>query len=502
MDLRKAPRGGGNAPVREASARPAGEPITDDVSRSRWTRADLLAAAGITLMGGVLRLWRLGAPENQAFDEGFYAKDACNYATTLVNECGLRQIFEVHPPMGKWPIALGIKLFGFNPFGTRIFSALAGTALILVTYLIARRLLDSTMGAAVAASFVALDLLLFVHSRLAMLDIFHALFITTGFLTVMVASEATRRSHPSIRWRLLAGTFFGAAIATKWIAAVALLAGAVLVIAAETRDRRGAGEIRPLRVTLRRSGWSLLLCFVVVPVAVYLFSYIGRVHGTFIAWPWQEGSWFRALWDQHAFMLDYFATPRERHFYWSSPWAWLGTRTPFPYYFESEPTRFGGVLAAGSPLMWWPAIAAIVYGAVRWARARTSSVDVALPMVGLIATYGTWLVLALIGYDHFFIYYFVPAIPFLGILVGCALVRLVRPTRAGYLSLALIASWLAFLLFMYPMLAAVRVEAGAWAAPPAPLPGLPRASGGVRPIPPLPASQRRVPGRRVAIPQG
>jgi dolichyl-phosphate-mannose-protein mannosyltransferase len=430
-----------------------------------WTPRDTWALLAITLAGGALRLWRLGTPDNQVFDENFYAKDACNYATTLVNECGLRATFEVHPPMGKWPMALGIELFGFNSFGVRIFPALAGMALIVVTYLMARRLLDSTLGATVAASFVALDLLLFVHSRLAMLDIFLALFVTTAFLFVTWDTTARTRTFAgvSMRWRLLAGAFFGAAIATKWVAAFALFAGILLVIVAEARAHRETGATHPYRATLLGSGWGLMLSFVLVPVAVYLASYVGRVQGELVALPWQEGTWLRALWDQHVFMLDYFETPRERHFYWSSPLAWLTTRSPFPYHFETEGTRVGGITAMGSPLMWWPAIGAIAYGAVRWARARTSNLDAALPMAGLLATYAAWLFLALIGHEHFYLYYLVPAIPFLGLLVALAIVRLVRPTLGAYLSFGLIVSWAAFLIFMYPMLAAVRVDAEAWA---------------------------------------
>ena len=32
----------------------------------------------------------------------------------------------VHPPLGKWLIALGIRIFGMNPVGWRIGAAVAG----------------------------------------------------------------------------------------------------------------------------------------------------------------------------------------------------------------------------------------------------------------------------------------------------------------------------------------------------------------------------------------
>lgn len=40
--------------------------------------------------------------------------------------------FIVHPPVGKWLIASGIKLFGDNEFGWRFATAIIGTVLILL----------------------------------------------------------------------------------------------------------------------------------------------------------------------------------------------------------------------------------------------------------------------------------------------------------------------------------------------------------------------------------
>ena len=46
----------------------------------------------------------------------------------------------VHPPLGKWTIALGIKAFGMDPFGWRIGSASAGTLAVTGVALIAQLL--------------------------------------------------------------------------------------------------------------------------------------------------------------------------------------------------------------------------------------------------------------------------------------------------------------------------------------------------------------------------
>jgi Dolichyl-phosphate-mannose--protein O-mannosyl transferase len=52
----------------------------------------------------------------------------------------------VHPPLGKWEIALGIKAFGMDPWGWRFTSALAGTLVVLFTAMIAQLLFGKPVG--------------------------------------------------------------------------------------------------------------------------------------------------------------------------------------------------------------------------------------------------------------------------------------------------------------------------------------------------------------------
>ncbi|MBE1028532.1 glycosyltransferase family 39 protein, partial [Escherichia coli] len=49
------------------------------------------------------------------------------------------------PPVGKWLIATGEQLFGFNSFGWRFSSVVFGSLLVLMTIRLARRLSRSTM---------------------------------------------------------------------------------------------------------------------------------------------------------------------------------------------------------------------------------------------------------------------------------------------------------------------------------------------------------------------
>ena len=85
----------------------------------------------VTVLAAVLRLWNLGSPHSLVFDETYYVKDAWTRCMHLGYEAqpGRRTptrrstpatstssppsaSFVVHPPLGKWMIALGLAVFG------------------------------------------------------------------------------------------------------------------------------------------------------------------------------------------------------------------------------------------------------------------------------------------------------------------------------------------------------------------------------------------------------
>ncbi|MBK5238049.1 MAG: phospholipid carrier-dependent glycosyltransferase, partial [Actinomycetales bacterium] len=129
----------------------------------------------VTALAAGLRLWNLGDPHTLIFDETFYVKDAWSlwnngYETTWPSEtdprfaAGETNIFTtggsyvVHPPLGKWLIALGMVGSGAtNAFGWRFSVALAGILMVFLIALIARRLTGSTLLAVIAGGLLAVD---------------------------------------------------------------------------------------------------------------------------------------------------------------------------------------------------------------------------------------------------------------------------------------------------------------------------------------------------------
>jgi dolichyl-phosphate-mannose-protein mannosyltransferase len=199
--------------------------ITAEAAR-RWSRADTIALTAITTLAAVLRFVRLGDPDSIVFDETYYAKDSCWYALTSASVCDVEgdQTAGVHPPLGKWLLAAGIKIFGYDSFGWRFAAGIAGVVAIALLYVLARRLLRSTVAASLTTILLAVDLLHFVQSRIAMLDVFVPLFGLAGVLfavidrdRALVGESREAKGHRIRRpWRLAAGVAAGAATASKW----------------------------------------------------------------------------------------------------------------------------------------------------------------------------------------------------------------------------------------------------------------------------------------------
>jgi predicted membrane-bound dolichyl-phosphate-mannose-protein mannosyltransferase len=242
-----------------------------------------------------------------------------------------------------------------------------------------------------------------------------------------------------------------------------LAAALVLIVAHEMAARRGAGRAAALTATIREEGPSLVVAFVVLPALVYLVAHFGVVRGSLLAWPWQAGSWWRSLAARHLLMLRHHAGFFGTHPYQSPPWSWLLLKRPIVYFFEPTGGRYREVLALGSPLVWWAAIAALAHVTFRWLRAKSLTSSEGTLLAGFVFAYVPWLVLGR-HRTFVFLFYLLPAVPFLGVALAYAAQSLVRSRRGivavgGFCALSVI-----LFIFYFPLLAAVPVDAHAWKA--------------------------------------
>lgn len=448
-----------------------------------------MALAIVTLGAAVVRLVGLGTPAGFVFDETFYARNACRFVIDT-SQCGIDDLVSgAHPPLGNWLIGIGVRLFGYDEFGWRVGSAVAGTLTVALLYLLVRRLLAghvpgpaATVGASAAAALLAADFLHIVQSRVAMLDSFVTLFVVATVL--FAVADGRRRRGPRgedlnapswLRrlalgrpWRLATGLALGAATAVKWSGGYVALGLVVLVVAweltspLETGDSEPAAPRQSRHAVVRRELVPSLVLLGVVPLLVYLASYIGRVDGSVLALPWREGSVWRGILEHQLAMLRFHTGLAGDHPYESAPWSWLLLKRPVAYSFAADGGTYREILAVGNPLTWWAGGVALVAVSVRWVR---SGAGIARPeatlLAAALATYLPWLILSG-SRSQVFIWYLLPTIPFLygslGLLAAQAWSSLPGRVATGVAGLAVAVS----LAFFLPILTAQPLTIDAW----------------------------------------
>ncbi|MBT8227412.1 MAG: phospholipid carrier-dependent glycosyltransferase [Dactylosporangium sp.] len=426
----------------------------------------------VTLIAAALRLIDLRRPGGKIFDEIFYAIEANTMLTHGVEwdvkvEDGIETVLDtpkyiVHPPLGKWCIALGEQLFGYNEYGWRISAAVFGTLSILLVIIVARRLFRSTLLGCAAGLLMSLDGLHFVLSRSALLDIFLMFFIVASF-TCLVFDRDRRRAqwlralegglNPNRRgkagsprmgfpwWRLAAAVCIGAAAAVKWSAIWYLLLFLLFLILWEAGTRRSVGSRTPWADTIvTQTGWMVL--FTVVAVGAYLASWAGWFvtdDGYFRHWLADNNQRelpvigaLHNLWHYHESMWTFHTGLSSHHQYQSWPWQWLLLGRPVAFYWSGDgPCGAGScaaeVLLLGTPLLWWSFLPAL--GALAWigiARRDWRALAIGL---GAAAGIVPWFWNQLDSRTMFY-FYALPALPFLVLAVVYVLGAIIGPRPA------------------------------------------------------------------------
>jgi hypothetical protein len=159
----------------------------------------VVAIAAVTLLAGWLRIVHVSHPSDYVFDEVYYPKAACILVGWSNDTCTVNSSDEqywrqqkwdvgswVHPPLGKWEIAMGIKAYGMRAFGWRISSVVAGTFVVTLTAVLAQLLFGSALWTAVAGLLMAVENLNVVMSRVGLLDIHVEFWIVLAFVLFLL----------------------------------------------------------------------------------------------------------------------------------------------------------------------------------------------------------------------------------------------------------------------------------------------------------------------------
>lgn len=428
-----------------------------------------LVTAFLTALAAVTRFTMLNYPTDggtPVFDEKHYAPQAYQILKGGGVEDNPAYGLVVHPPVGKQLIAFGEALFGYNGWGWRFSAALAGTVLVLLVIRIVRRMTRSTMIGAIAGLLLIADGVTFVSSRIGMLDIFLALFVTAAFGCLIVDRDQVReriaRADAEGRlgdsafgprlgvrwWRFGAGVLLGLACGTKWSGLYFIAAFGLLSVCFDLAARRAYRVRRPWVGTALRDVGPALYALVLIPIGVYLATYwawfasetgfsrwavgneVGR-GGSFAFVP----DALRSLWFYSTKVLEFheeLTNSAGNHHPWESkPWTWpMGLRPMLYYYADSGVTGCGqnqcvkAVMLVGTPALWW-----IAFPVLAWALWRTivrRDWRYAAVLTGYAAGLLPWFIT--LDRQMYFFYAMVLA-PFLAMAVALVLGDILGPAR-------------------------------------------------------------------------
>ncbi|MDD9208095.1 phospholipid carrier-dependent glycosyltransferase [Georgenia sp. 10Sc9-8] len=383
----------------------------------------------VTALAAVLRLVNLEHPGHLVFDETYYVKQAYSllvlgyegrwaddvdpaFAAGDTSGLSTDPDYVVHPQVGKWMIAIGLRLLGADDAtGWRISAALTGTLAVLLLSRVAVRLFRSPLLGSVAGLLLAVDGMHLTASRISLLDGFLTFWVLVGFWAVLRDRESSRahlareaaaepagtgglrgRLGPGAgpRWWLVAaGVALGLATGVKWSGLYAVAVLGILVLCWDTAARRTVGARRWVAGGVLRGGVPAFVALVPTAAVTYLagwFSWFATPGAYLRTWaadqraageviqpgvPDALASW----WEYHRRMFDFHTGLASEHSYEAHPAGWLVQWRPTSFYWPEDPPQDCGaercveaITSLGNPVLWWLAAAALLV--VGWTAVR------------------------------------------------------------------------------------------------------------------------------------
>jgi len=355
-----------------------------------------------------------------SFKNGIYFDEIYHARTAYEHINGIEAYEWTHPPLGKLIIAIGIKIFGMNPFGWRVMGTFVGVLMLPIMYVMAKRMFKKTEYAAFACTLLSFDFMHFTQTRIATIDVYATFFIMLMYLFMYKFYEENYNVSGLknvFKYLALAGICFGLGVASKWTCVYAgaglAVIFAVYMVKRFTEYRRYNTE-NYIGNTVKTLLWCVLF-FVIIPIGIYILSYLPYA---FIE---PYGFTFENIWRIQENMFNYHSGLEATHPFSSKWYEWPLMIKPIWYHITRLPNdRIMTISAFGNPAIWWVGIPAAIAAAYY---SITDKKNAQLPcflLVGYAAQYLPW---ALIG-RVVFIYHYFPSVPFVILMITYAVKRI------------------------------------------------------------------------------
>jgi dolichyl-phosphate-mannose-protein mannosyltransferase len=344
-----------------------------------------------------------------------------------------------HPPLGKLIIATGITLFGFTPFGWRIFGVVFAALMIPVIYVLSFTLFKTRVAATIAATLLSLDFMHFAMGRVGTVDTYLIFFtlLSTLFFYLNYEKMASG-SKPDYRMILAALVCFSLAFSVKWIAIFGFIGEATLFLLVGVYSSSPTGGIT---ARLRALAQPIILIGCLIPAVgavVYFSSFIPYAaigHSLSDIWA--------AQWSMLGYHLDmgHYFHPNSSNWY-----EWPMTLSPLWLYSRSLARGMLSTISAmGNPVLWWLGLCAIIVSFV-------DGVQKKWPQLFLGVLYLAQLLPYVFISRYLFIYHYYAEVPILA-LVTAGLIHEMwnKPGQRKYILILIVVAATFFAVF-YPVI--------------------------------------------------
>lgn len=415
-----------------------------------------ITVAALSLIGLVTFGYGLGSPLKANFDEFHYVPAAKELLSLNIN-----RNWE-HPPLGKYFIALGIVIGGDTPIGWRWMSVLFGTWTLIVTFFLALEVFENRRTAMIATALTYCNHLLFVQSRIAMLDIYMLFFLWLALWAFVRAWKGNRRA---LKW---CGISIGLAASCKWFAIVPWIGMGALIKCcllmrkwrvrfAQPKDTDWYSERAFRGVDLK----TLFFALGLIPVATYLATFLPLFLLKGQSYGWSD------LWNLQVQMWDGQKRVVGEHPYNSHWTQWIFLSRPMWYAFDRDPGGsdiLRGVFLVGNPLLMWLGVLGVA-GSF-WIWVQTKSRSALFVVYFYLLFYLCW---SVIPRKVNFYYYYMPAGMMLSFAVAECLQWCETRSKAGTLfrtarwaSVGVVYVCALTFLFFYPILSGMPIPSEAF----------------------------------------
>lgn len=339
------------------------------------------------------------------FDEVYHARTAYEHILNV------EPYENTHPPLGKYIIALGITIFGMNPFGWRFMGTLFGVLMLPIFYHLLKRLLGGRFFPIAGVILFAFDFMHFTQTRIATIDTYAVFFILLMYdaMVVFIQQDFMKAKLKQLLVPLFcSGLFFGLGAASKWTVIYGGAGLAVLFFGKLIKERRALGIKKDITFFWNRAIYSCLWCvifFITIPVGVYFLAFLPLT-----LLPQNSYNILERFMSYQTHMFNYHSQLQATH-YFASPWYEWPLDIRNIWYSSSSNVDGNGAVSViscmGNPLLWWSCLVSLPITVWMWIKERRDAATLAL--VGFLSVFLPWVLVPRLT----FVYHYFTAVPFI-----------------------------------------------------------------------------------------